>query len=70
MVLHFVDDLDSKLDQVRRAREGASGFQFLRALGRHLFLGDTPPAAAATPTAEPAVEQRPVQPALPGLLPE
>jgi 3'-5' exoribonuclease len=72
MVLHYVDDLDSKLEQVRRARESASGFQYLRSLGRHLFLGDTPPPGAA-PAAEPEppVEERaPVQPALPGLLPE
>ena len=73
MVLHFVDDLDSKLEQVRRAKETASGFQYLRPMGRHLFLGDAPPpgATAAAAEAEPPVEERvPVQPALPGLLPE
>jgi len=69
MVLHFVDDLDSKLDQVRRAREGSYGFQFLRPLGRHMFLGDAPPAEAVEPEA--AVEERvPVQVPLPGMLPE
>ncbi len=73
MVLHYIDDMDSKLEQVRRAREGASGFQYLRPMGRHLFLGDAPPPDAAAPAveAEPLVEERvPVQPALPGLLPE
>jgi 3'-5' exoribonuclease len=44
LVLHFIDDLDSKLEQLRSARETASGFQFLRPLGRHVFLGDEPPA--------------------------
>ena len=66
------------LRQVRRARETASGFQFLRSLDRHLFLGDTPPPGAAPsgalapePDVEPvAAERVPVQPALPGLLPE
>jgi len=71
IVLHFVDDLDSKLEQVRKAKENASGFQFLRPMGRHLFLGEAPPAPAVPPEAEAAVEERvPVQPALPGLLPE
>ncbi len=71
IVLHFVDDLDSKLEQVRKAKENASGFQFLRPMGRHLFLGEAPPAPPVPPEAEAAAEERvPVQPALPGLLPE
>ncbi|MGH2669948.1 MAG: 3'-5' exoribonuclease YhaM family protein [bacterium] len=70
LVLHFVDDLDSKLEQLRRAGETASGFQFLRSLGRHVFLGDTPPALPEETPAEPRVEERvPVQVPLPGLLP-
>jgi len=43
MVLHFIDDLDSKLAQLRQARETAGGFQFLRPLGRYVFLGEEPP---------------------------
>ena len=70
MVLHFVDDLDSKLDQVRRAKETASGFQYLRPMGRHLFLGEPPPPAEVPAEAELVDERVPVQPALPGLLPE
>jgi 3'-5' exoribonuclease len=70
LVLHFIDDLDSKLDQLRRARESGSGFQFLRPMGRQMFLGDAPPAAEPEPV-EPVVEVRvPVQAPLPGLLPE
>ena len=38
LVLHFVDDLDSKLNQLRRARELGNGFQYLRPLGRHVFF--------------------------------
>jgi 3'-5' exoribonuclease len=43
LVLHFVDDLDSKLEQLRRARESGQGFHYLRPLGRHVFLGDETP---------------------------
>lgn len=38
-VLHFIDDLDSKLAQLRQAREGGSDFPFLRPLGRYIYLG-------------------------------
>jgi 3'-5' exoribonuclease len=71
LVLHFVDDLDSKLDQFRRASEGSYGFQFLKPLGRHVFLGDAPPGMPEPEPPEPLVEERvPVQVPLPGLLPE
>ena len=64
LVLHFVDDLDSKLNQLRKARETGNGFHYLRPLGRHVFFGDEqalpfeageelPPAAVAVAT-EPA----------------
>jgi putative nucleotidyltransferase with HDIG domain len=43
LVLHFVDDLDSKLNQLRKARELGGGFQYLRPLGRHVFFGDEQP---------------------------
>ena len=40
MALHFIDDLDSKLSQLRRAREDGRGFRFLRPLGRFIWLGE------------------------------
>lgn len=68
LVLHYVDDLDSKLEQLRRAGESNHGFQFLKSLGRHVFLGDAPPRAEPE-LVEPPVEERvPVQVPLPGLL--
>lgn len=36
--LHFVDDLDSKLAQLRRAKETGPPMQFLRGLGRYVYL--------------------------------
>lgn len=38
-VLHFIDDLDSKLAQLRQARDSGSEFPFLRPLGRYIYLG-------------------------------
>jgi 3'-5' exoribonuclease len=40
LALAFIDDLDSKLNQLRNAQEGGQGFQYLRPLGRHVFLGE------------------------------
>lgn len=40
IVLHFIDNLDSKLAQLRQAAEIDSGFQYVRGLGRYVFLGD------------------------------
>jgi 3'-5' exoribonuclease len=56
LALHFVDDLDSKLNQLTEAkRHGEGALQFLRGLGRYVYLEemDLPPAAAAA-EAEPA----------------
>ncbi|HVS03610.1 MAG TPA: HD domain-containing protein [Thermoanaerobaculia bacterium] len=48
LALHFIDDLDSKLNQLRQAQELGVGFQYLRPLGRHVWLGEPkPPAEAA-----------------------
>ncbi len=47
LLLHAVDDLDSKLAQLRSARVAAAGFQFLRPLGRYMYLGAAPAAAPA-----------------------
>jgi 3'-5' exoribonuclease len=38
--LHFIDDLDSKLAQLRQARESGTEMPFLRPLGRYIYLGD------------------------------
>jgi 3'-5' exoribonuclease len=74
IALHFVDDLDSKLDQLRRAKETLHGFQLLRPLGRTMYLGEPPPGAEPDREgergSEPAVEEpAPVQAELPGLRP-
>jgi 3'-5' exoribonuclease len=49
VALHFIDDLDSKLNQLRGARESGAGMQFLRGLGRYVYFpprGEEPVAAA------------------------
>ncbi len=43
LVLSFIDDVDSRLNQLRQARRQGGGLQFLRGLGRTVYL-DTPPA--------------------------
>ena len=42
LALHFVDDLDSKINQLRASREAATGMQFHRGLGRFVYLPDLP----------------------------
>ena len=39
IALHFIDDLDSKLNQLRAARETGPAVQYSRGLGRHVYLG-------------------------------
>ncbi len=66
VALHFIDDLDSKLNQLRNARESQPGLPFLRGLGRYMYLpgpapealepngpqeAAPPPAAATAPAA-------------------
>jgi 3'-5' exoribonuclease len=49
LVLHFIDDLDSKLNQLRASREsaiGTSGISFSRGLGRYVYV-PTPAEALA-----------------------
>jgi len=41
IVLSFIDDVDSKLNQLRQARRQGAGLQFLRGFGRSIYL-DTP----------------------------
>jgi 3'-5' exoribonuclease len=38
LALHFIDDLDSKINQLRASRESAPGIQFHRGLGRYVYL--------------------------------
>ena len=38
LVLHFVDDLDSKLNQLRTSREATPGIVYHRGLGRFVYL--------------------------------
>ena len=38
LVVHYVDDLDSKLAQLRQAREQGAGFRYLAPLGRFVYL--------------------------------
>ena len=38
LVLHFVDDLDSKLNQLDRIRREGPGVQWSRGLGRHVWF--------------------------------
>ncbi len=42
LVLHFVDDLDSKLNQLRALRDAMPGIQFHRGLGRYVYLPPVP----------------------------
>jgi len=42
LALSFIDNLDSKLAQLREAARNNSGMQYLRALGRFVLLPDTP----------------------------
>jgi 3'-5' exoribonuclease len=51
LALHFVDDLDSKLNQLRASREANPGIVFHRGLGRYVYL--------------PPLEERPQPPADP-----
>lgn len=51
LALHFVDDLDSKLNQLRASRDSSPGILFHRGLGRYVYL--------------PPLEERPPQPADP-----
>lgn len=42
LALHFIDDLDSKINQLRASREAATGMQYHRGLGRFVYLSPTP----------------------------
>jgi 3'-5' exoribonuclease len=42
LALHFIDDLDSKINQLRAAREASTGMQFHRGFGRYVYLPTLP----------------------------
>jgi 3'-5' exoribonuclease len=42
LALHFIDDLDSKINQLRSSREAATGMQYHRGLGRFVYLPPPP----------------------------
>jgi 3'-5' exoribonuclease len=42
LALHFIDDLDSKINQLRASREAATGMQYHRGLGRFVYLPPLP----------------------------
>ncbi len=42
LVLHFIDDLDSKLNQLEGTRQDGAGLHWLRGLGRFVWLAEGP----------------------------
>jgi 3'-5' exoribonuclease len=42
LVLHFVDDLDSKINQLRAVREASTGMSYHRGFGRFVYLPPLP----------------------------
>jgi 3'-5' exoribonuclease len=69
VALHFIDDLDAKLNQLRIARESSPGMLYHRGLARYVYLPapEGPPLNGAEPP-EPAAAL-PEQPGLFGDLP-
>lgn len=69
VALHFIDDLDSKLNQLTIARDEGEPVQFLRGMGRYMYLGnladelpDAPKSAsAASEDAEENEDENPVE---------
>jgi 3'-5' exoribonuclease len=69
VTLHFLDDLDAKLNQLRMARESSPGMLYHRGLARYLYLPapeGPPPAAELGEPPDPAL----APPAQPGLFGE
>jgi 3'-5' exoribonuclease len=64
VVLHFIDDLDSKLNQLRASRETSPGIVYHRGMGRYVYLPplqeretlEEEPAGAPEPATEPTRE--------------
>lgn len=55
--LAFIDNLDSKLAQLRQAARGEGGMLYMRSLGRFVLLPDNPDDVAATDEAADGPEQ-------------
>ena len=51
LVLHYIDDLDSKVNQMRGIRREGPGFRYVRGLGRYVLV-DEEPAATDKPGEE------------------
>jgi 3'-5' exoribonuclease len=72
VALHFIDDLDAKLNQLRIARETSPGMLYHRGLARYLYLPapeGPPPPSESLETAGPPEAAAPEQPGLFGELP-
>ena len=67
VALHFIDDLDAKLNQLRIARESSPGMLYHRGLARYVYL--PPPEGPPTNGADPP-EPAPSLPEQPGLFGE
>jgi 3'-5' exoribonuclease len=64
IVLHMIDDLDAKLNQLRIAREQGGGLAYLKGLGRYVYLGGLTRAEVPTePPAAPSAGEEPEPPA-------
>ena len=61
VVLHFIDDLDSKLNQLRASREATPGMVFHRGMGRFVYL---PPIAEHPGPEEPVMVEETVETAI------
>ncbi|HXU44559.1 MAG TPA: HD domain-containing protein [Thermoanaerobaculia bacterium] len=66
LALHFIDDLDSKINQLRSARDSQPGLPYLKGLGRFMYLPALPgdePAAPPEPLEAARQPQAPAPPA-------
>lgn len=52
VALHFIDDLDSKLNQLAIARDGGEPVQYMRGMGRYMYLGELAEALPDAPGAQ------------------
>ncbi len=64
IALHFIDNLDSKLAQLRQAGAGGAGFHYLRGLGRYVYLGEEDEEEAEASADQESGEQDEEQPSL------
>ncbi|MEM7051969.1 MAG: HD domain-containing protein [Acidobacteriota bacterium] len=62
LVLHFIDDLDSKLNQFIRHRAEGTGMVWHRGLGRHVYLPEVDAKGTAEGEPPKTAEEAPVEP--------